>query len=468
MEDVLLIYPPILEVPANKNSERLYYLLSKYSKKIGFFGLSSNVDALVPPVALLSIAQYLKERGYTVNVLDLIIEEREGKNPYNVLKNYLKNINPQIVGISAMEMCLEPLVLKIVDIVKNFNQNIKVVLGGVNASSKSDYFLSKEGIDFIVHGEGEKTFFKLCEALNKRSSLKEINGISYKRKNKIFRNPGVQSLKPEEIPSPDRDIYPFERLYKLNGGRDLIYTSRGCPYNCSFCNAPQFWNRQWKGRKIEKIIEELKVVKNKGANIVHFWDLNFGTNKEWVEKLCSAIKNEDIEIQWDCELRISDMSQSFLDVISSSGCRGAYCGIESSKQSLLNDTNKGYSINDLEKTLKKASKNGITVEGGYVIGLPGDNTSSIKKTNKLSEKLFEKDLSIPLHFLFIPFKGTAIGDNPSYYGIKIINNNPMHFHFISPRPIASTKFISAEKVYKLWEEGEKKLIKIAEKKLDIR
>lgn len=468
MADILLIYPPVLHVPVNKVSERLYHLLDAYCKKIDFFGLASNVNSLVPPIALLSIATYLLKNGYSVSVLDMILEEREGKNPFVVLNKILKKENPRVVGISEMEMCLKTISVEIAKIVKKYDPQIVTVMGGVNASAEADELLQNNELDAIVHSEGEKTFLELCNRVFTDKSLEDIDGISYRTKNgSVIKNPPRLFLSPEEIPIPSRDIYPFKRLYKLNNNLDLVYASRGCPHNCSFCNAPLFWKHRWRGRLIKDIIEELKLIEDKGGKKIHIWDINFGTNKKWINRLCENIKNERIEIKWDCELRIDDLKTEFLKSISSAGCCGAYCGIESADQPILDAANKGYSLDILKKSLKRSITNGVIVEGGYVIGLPQDNKFSIVKTNKLAIKLFEEDLAIPHHFLFIPFKGTEIGENPNRYGIKIVNSNSTHFHFIPPKSIASTKFLSAEEVYNLWVKGQEDLVEVAEEKLGL-
>jgi radical SAM superfamily enzyme YgiQ (UPF0313 family) len=132
-------------------------------------------------------------------------------------------------------------------------------------------------------------------------------------------------------------------------------------------------------------------------------------------------------------------------------CRGAFCGIEAVSQSVLDSVNKSYKSQDLVKYLNNAKDAGIHVDGGYVFGLPEDNLSGMMTMTRLACKLLEEDLvETPAPFLFVPFKGTEIGENLKRHGIEIVNNNTDEWHFFPPNPIASTKYASAEEVHREW------------------
>lgn len=464
MSDAILIQPTLLQVPVNSLANRTLDLLSTYGGKSGMSGLTR--DEVIPPVAMLSIARQILDDGYGVSIVDMYLEEVCGEDAQKVLIMNLKKENPKVVGIAGMECCILDAAIDIAKIVKKINKDTVVSIGGVNATAMDEYILSKYSmIDVVVRGEAEKIFSDLVAAIVKNKPLSTVKGISYKLGTKIKRNALGPFLKPEDIPLPAREIYPFKRLYKINKNTDMIFASRGCPHNCAFCNAPSFWKRIWRGRLIKDVIEEMKIISDNGAERFYLWDLNFGTNKKWAIDICKSMKKENLELIWEVELRVDNLSKSFVKEITSAGCTTAFCGIESNEQNVLDSVNKSYNHNLQETALKTSKKYKLNIEGGYIIGLPNDNKITISSTTNLAIKLFENELAIPLFFIFVPFPGTDIGDNPGKYGIKIENHDFQNYHFIPKVPLASTRYLTAKEVFDLWEDGQRHIFNSVKKKL---
>jgi len=177
------------------------------------------------------------------------------------------------------------------------------------------------------------------------------------------------------------------------------------------------------------------------------------------------MKKEGIELTWEVELRVDDLAEPFVKEITSAGCTTAFCGIESKEQRILDSVHKSYNSNIQETALRVSKNYGLHIEGGYVVGLPEDNEETISATTDLAIRLFEEDLAIPLFFIFVPFPGTEIGDNPERFSIKVENQNFQNYHFIPPEPLASTKYLTAREVFKLWEQGQKQILNVVCEKL---
>jgi anaerobic magnesium-protoporphyrin IX monomethyl ester cyclase len=464
MSDVLLVYQNIGEIKIDSIFTEVESIFFELAKQRGLVGIAAGT--WVPPNVLMTIASYLKQGSISVSILDLSLEYFEGNNVFSTLKSVLKKEDPQIIGLSIMEVCFLSHYKKIVSIIREYNPNIKIVAGGLTATSMEKDMLYSELFDIIVRGEGEITFTELCNCLLKEKELSGVKGISYLVNGNIKRTESRGFMDLNKLLLPLREIYPLKRLYKINNNIDLVYTSRGCPYNCSFCNAPSFWNREWRGRKPEDVIEELRYVEEHGGKIVHIHDLNFAVNKKWVEKICEGIHKEGLDLLWDCQLRADFMESKLLQTLYTSNCRGAYVGIEAAKQDTLDGVNKGYSINQLNKGLENAKNIGIHVDGGYVVGLPDDTKESMYETKNLAIKLLKEDLAeTPAFFIFVPWKGTAIGDNPNNFGIEIVNQNYDDWHQFTTAPIASTKYETSETVYTIWRNGWNDLLDILKSKI---
>lgn len=452
MSDVLLICPNALDIKIHQIFDEIEPLFLSLAKKRGLVGLARG--AIVPPTELLTITTYLLQEGISVSILDLTLEALKGNDIKKAIDSKLKKENPRVVGIRANEICFIDQYLEISSLVRDYNEDILVVLGGVAATGYDTELLEHSTFDVIVNGEGELTFLELCKNFLGKQSIFRINGISYKHDGNYVRTPCRGLIDLNLLPLPSRDIYPLKEIYELNGGIDLVYTSRGCPSNCSFCNVPSFWQRRWRGRRPEDIVNELLLLEEKGAKIVHIHDVNFGVNYTWIKDLSDAVKHAGLDLLWDCQLRVDQLNVKTLRTLYKANCRGAFIGIESASQDSLDGSAKGYSSRILLSALQKAKKVGIHIDGGYVVGLPDDDIKSLDATKKLAISLLKNDLvETPIYFLFIPWKGSYIGDNPSEVGIKIENNDLRFWHGFTSKPIASTKYVDAKTVYSYWESG---------------
>ncbi len=464
MSDVLFIQPPYLQVPLDPLANQTLDLLSSYAEKIGMFGLTRN--DLTPPTAMLSIAQMVIDAGYRAAIADMYLEEIYKEDPWAFLRRELKKRDPMIVGVANAENCIIEATVSVSKAVKEYNKEILVVSGGINATALDTRLLQKYGsIDVVVRGEGEKSFSELTEAFMKEKPFNGVQGITFRQGGNIIRNPDRPFMKPEEIPLPARNIYPIKRLYAAGGDADMIFASRGCPFKCSFCNTPPIWQGCWTGRPVENVIEEIKIMKEYGATKFHLWDQNFGGNQKWASQICDRILEEGLDMTWETEIRIDSLNNDFVEKITKSGCNVAFVGIESNNQTILDSVNKKYNASIQEKALRTAKEHSLFLEGGYVVGLPEDNKESIEATTKLALKYFKEDLAVPLYFLFVPFPGTEIGDNPEKFRIKIEDVGPENYHFISPKPLASTKNLTAQEVFDLWRTGQEKILTETKNKL---
>ena len=464
MSEVLLICPNALDIKIHPIFDEIEPLFLTLAEQRGLVGLARG--AIVPPTELLTLSTYLIDAGISVSILDLTLEALKDNNIRDAINKKLKNEDPKIVGIRANEICFIDQYKEISSLVKNYNPDIMLIIGGVAATGYDTDLLSDKNINFIVRGEGELTFLELCTSILNNKKLNGLNGISFISNKEYIRNPDRELLDLSTLKLPTRDIYPLKELYKLNGGIDLVYTSRGCPFNCSFCNAPSFWKHKWRGRKPEDIVDELLLIQEQGAKIVHIHDVNFGVNIKWVKKICELIRDNGLELYWDCQLRVDQLKKQTLKTLYTGNCRSAFIGIESASQASLDGSNKNYSTRSLINALNRSKQDGIHIDGGYVVGLPDDNLDSLQATKNLAITLFEKDLvETPIYFLFIPWKGSHVGDNPEKFGIKIENYDVRYWHGFTAKPVASTKTVDAKTVYSFWEKGWSEIREILSKKI---
>lgn len=457
MCEVILIEPNIFEVPVHPLFFEYEELLCKFSHKRGLVGFSRGT--IVPPTNLISMATYLRNCQISVRIIDLTLWYMMRKEDIvNQTLSLLVSENPRIIGISGVYLSLIPNIKKMALLMKQVLPQSIIVAGGVSASCLRKELLESGGFDFIIRSEGEITFLNLCKELLGSNNLPSVEGTSYLKDGGIVDTKDRNFMNLDDLLIPDRSLFPIKEFYDLNKGIDLVYASRGCPFECTFCSSPVFWKRKWRNRSSEHVVEELKNIEEIGAKIAHIYDANFGVSEEWVNEICKRIKENGLHVFWDCSMRLDSVDSGLLQTLYNSNCRSIFVGIESSSQNILNSVRKDYAKEILFERLRMAKETGMHVEGGFIIGLPEDNERTIKETTDLAVELFKSDLiQTPGYFLFIPWLGTYIGDNIQEFGIEIDTYNYECWNCFSPKPIASTKHVSAAKVHELWIEGLEKI-----------
>ena len=358
------------------------------------------------PTGPLYLVSALEREGYKVGFNDLQIL----KNPTTrSIMSSLEN-SSNIVGISCMSHLLPPVILWI-NRLKKKNPDKTVILGGPGPTPVAREILEASGkIDIVVRGEGERTIVEVMECLQKGKDLRDVRGITYRDGNRIRTNPPqprIENL--DELPFP---AYEEIDVNKYCMG---IITTRGCPYNCGFCENKFFWSNKVTSRSPDNIIEEIKLIyerydKNKELRIN---DTMFPIYKKRGFEFCNKLKKENIDIEWFCYGRINLMDEQLMKKMSESGCKRIFYGIESGSDRILKMINKGFTIKKTEETLKKSKKYFSEVIGQLIWGFPFETMEEFKKTVKFAEKfLFKMDIILGLNLL-VPSINTQIYDDYS-------------------------------------------------------
>lgn len=285
-----------------------------------------------PPLGILYLAGYLKKNSkHEIFGLDAQVE---GLDYSDKFINKISEINPDVVGITAMTFTL-PDVLRTVKIIKNaeekLNKKVIVVLGGPHIHLFPIESISLANIDFVIKGEGEKPFFHLLEALEGRFQLSGVSGLVYKKGGEIVNNP-IEGLidNLDEIPFPDRKLLPIEKYNSiLSGGRVVttMFTSRGCPFRCSFCDRPHL-GKKFRARGAKNVVDEMEECLKLGIEEILIYDDTFTVNKQRVIDICREIINRNLKFVWDIRARVDTVDEEILKALKKAGCQRIHFGVE--------------------------------------------------------------------------------------------------------------------------------------------
>lgn len=337
----------------------------------------SPIARPVVPLGPLYLVSVLENNGYSVDFRDY--EVGSHRNPLSV-ENFVSfaTKTANVLGISCYYNLL-PLVLLSVREIKRKHPGLTVVLGGPGPSVVSQKILEKfPFVDVIVKGEGERTVVELLQALTGDDKpLSDVKGISYRRGNKIYLNPPRERIKDlDEIPFPA-----YHRIKVTNYREFGIITSRGCPFNCAFCQVSPLWGRYNTRRSIENVIEEIALLYKKyGITRVNIFDDLFTLHRKRVLDFCKNLKKEHLDIEWFCLSRVDAVDEEMLKKMAESGCTAIQYGVESGSNKILDLISKGFTRETAEDTIRKSLKYMKTVVTDFIWGFPFETMDDFFET----------------------------------------------------------------------------------------
>ena len=355
------------------------------------------------PLGLCYLASFLEENNFKSEILDLNFY----KNKELILFNYLKKFNPRFVGLTGNTIDMIN-IWEIAKIVKNFNKNIKIIIGGPHVSALSEKTLKDfKDVDYIICGEGEITLKGLVSNLKKE----KIKGLVYRKKGKIVKNKTRELIKDINLlPLPARHKIELKKYIPLPGNykklpSTAIVTSRGCPYKCTFCNKSVFSNTI-RFRSPANIVKEIEhCISEYGIYDFRFNDDTLTINQKRLEKLCKLIIDKNIKIFWNCYSRVEHVNLPLLKLMKQAGCYHIKYGLESGSEKILKKLNKTFSLEQARKAIKLTKKAGIEAKAMFMLGIPGETIKDIEKTIRFS-KLIAPDIATFL--VFTPLPGSQL------------------------------------------------------------
>lgn len=404
------------------------------------FGKFSRLMEPMPGIGLAYIASILEKDGFPVEVID------DFALHYGIEKIVRKarQIQPALVGIS----CLTPSASYVFKLAQTLKQNFpdaNIALGNVHASYFADELL-RQGIDVIIHGEGELPMLNLARAIRDSQTWDGLESISYKLKNgEIRRNKKHIPLSDLDVLSfPAWHLFPVEKygLFPFADIKKPILTvlgSRGCPYQCSFCSVT-YWGNKYRKRKPEKVVDEIEYLIDRfKIRQFGFVDAIFPLNKNDGLDFCREMVNRKAsqKVIWTTETRPDCLDPEIIAALKEAGCRRLIFGIESGHQDTLNRIGKAAKIETTKIIIKQVQAAGLETIGLFMIGLPGESSESITRTINYATEL---DLDFAKFAIFVPFPGSRAyedlrktgWDRRDWENFSTFNPDPADLVYVPP------------------------------------
>lgn len=404
-----------------------------------------NMD--FPPINLTYIAAYLDDIPIEVNILDTKVENLSFKQ----IKKRVKVLDPDLVGISVFVSASINKCFEIAKKIKEVDKTIKIVFGGRHPTFQTEETLKNPNVDIIVRGEGEISFRELILS----GSPESINGISYKKNERIIHNPDRALMSKQEygnIRLPARNLVK-ENKYKMFTVRlETVETSRGCPFSCKFCTTWKINNRTWRSRPIEKVIQELKVIsQNKDITDIFFVDDELTANTKRIEILCEKIienKKKGLinDFKFFAQIRVDDIVRAplMIEKMANAGFWVVFIGIESIDQESLKEMRKQITFDKVLEALDILHQNNIIAIGNLIIGVNlNDSKADIVNQIKIMK---HTDVDIVSFVILTPFPGSDTLEEMDKRGLVITKN---WSRYTVMEPVIRTYKLSPGDLYEL-------------------
>lgn len=384
MSDIILIYPALEE--------------------------GENPHGSMLPLCFAWISSILEKNDISVRIVDFQIEEID-------IEELIKKEKPLCVGVSGTTQSRFES-FSIIEKVKTINKDIITLYGGPHATpTAEDTLCHLQAVDVVVRNEGELTTLEIMKSLKRERKVdyNRILGISFRKNGQVVHNQFRPFLKDlDNLPFPSWHLFKMDKyrikLDNLTLPAHVILTSRGCPFDCSFCSARLLWGNHYSRRSAGNVAHELELlVDNYAIEGYKIFDSTFTINRDHVLSICAEIKRRGLEyLKWECEIRADTVDKELLRTMKEAGCYYIDVGLESASPRVLKTIHKNITVQEIKNVIDWANELGLLVKLFLTWGHPTETHKEAMETYRFFEEYKDKVFRIATHTGIMIYPGTGV------------------------------------------------------------
>ncbi|MFZ5448752.1 MAG: B12-binding domain-containing radical SAM protein [Thermodesulfobacteriota bacterium] len=368
----------------------------------------------VVPLGIMSIASFIRSKGFTVEIL--------ADSPWGIKRKLSKRaLQRTVVGITATTDVVEASIELCAWIKNTISPDIYCVIGGIHATALPQETLLESAFDCLVQGEGEITILEILEHfLAGKARPHGICGTWERGKNGEILTAPARDLIPDldKLPFPAFDMVDFNLLKGgiRTGGVHCkrvatVLTSRGCPYQCVFCGSKSMWHRKLRFHSSQYCLEFMEaLIKEFRLDGFSFLDDELVAHKKRILELCSEITRRGLHknIKWEAHSSATSANEEVFRAMKDAGCVNIRIGLESGSDKILKFLKKGQAtVEKNYRAVTLAKKAGLHVFGSFIIGSPDETIDDVIDTINFIK---DSGLTSCAVFVAVPYPGTELYD----------------------------------------------------------
>ena len=333
-----------------------------------------------PKLGLLYVAAFLdREWEGAPGFIDCPAERLD----YDGLERRIREEDPDLVGISTLTFNLIDC-WRTIKLIKRIKPSCKICVGGQHVTLYPEETLGLEGVDFIVHGEGERVFYRLVQALEQGGSadlLRQIPGLGWSADGERAVNPKQDRLDDLDIlPMPARHLIDLDNYDHIAAEGDKLatmQTSRGCPAKCLFCDIRM---TKFRKRSAEHVLAELRYLVDRGIDDIFFVDDTITIDRNRLLEICDLIKKSGMKIHFKISARVDTVKPHVLEALREAGCYRIHYGVESATPRHLQFMQKQTTPDKIRQAFQWTHDAGIGTFAYCMIGIPTETYQEMMDT----------------------------------------------------------------------------------------
>lgn len=378
-------------------------------------------------LAVRYLKSFTRDMDYESKIKEFTINDREGR----ILEEIIKE-KPDIVAFSTYIWNVE-LISRVANLIKRVDSNIEILYGGPEVSFDSRSFLKNNVGEYVIEGEGEKTYRDFILYKLGKIKLEDVRGLHYKINDVVYSNEKRPLMSMDEI------VFPYEENEDLTNKIVYYEASRGCPFNCKYCLSSTSHGVRF--LDIDRVLKDLMYFINKEVRLVKFVDRTFNCNSKFAMAIWDFLINQDTNTQFHFEISADILKPQEIELLSKAP-KGRFrfeVGVQTTNDEVLRNINRFVNFSDIkEKVLEIEALRNIDQHLDLIAGLPGEDYESFKKS--FNDMYEIKPEEIQLGFLKL-LKGSSMREDAEKYG--------MEYSPYPPYEILKTDKISYEELLKL-------------------
>ncbi len=360
-------------------------LINPASQEKVYGKIHKHLPPTAPSLGVLYLAAVLEENKIPVYVIDAY-----GEN-YNLERTVeeIKRLKPDIVGYTVMTTVLGVVVELARRVKEDLPCSLNIVGGPHITAMPVESLINYPFLDISVIGEGEYTLLEIAQGRN----LNEIKGIAYRQKDgEVVLNPPREGfIDVDKLPLPAKhliDLAKYHHALFESYGKPLttLLTSRGCPYQCTFCSSQVTFGRRIRFRNVESVMAEVdSLIEKYRIKAIEFRDDVFTVNKARVIKLSEELGKR--KIAWIANARLDIIDDDMVKAMKEGGCKLLEVGVESGSQKILDEYRKGIKIEQILKAFEIFNRYKIDTLAFFIFGALSETAKTAQKTIDLAKKI---------------------------------------------------------------------------------